>query len=116
VRLPHPSVRSCPTVRRVTAQHLRDRAQERRPTRCICGVDRDPEPHVGPNLARLIGYSYYVITDQWLHDDAPTYVNYIRLMHALAKDIDVSADALEFYLFEPGKRFAEMCDTDYWMP
>jgi hypothetical protein len=71
---------------------------------------------VSNRLARLTGYSYYVITDQWPHDDAKTYVNYVRLMHALAKDINVSADALEFYLFErPSQHFADACDAAYWV-
>ena len=67
-------------------------------------------------LARLTGYSYLVITDQWPHDDARTYVNYVRLMHATAAEIDVSADALEFYLFQPSERFAEVCDAEHWLP
>jgi hypothetical protein len=88
--------------------------------KAIAPMSRYPlilDTKVSTRLAQLTGYSSYVITEPWPHDDARTYENYVRLMHALAKDINVSADALEFYLFEdPSQRFAEACEAAYRVP
>jgi hypothetical protein len=68
----------------------------------------------------LTGFSYLAITSHWPDDDPRTYVNYVKLMHAIASRLGVSADSLERFFWRPATtrgdgRFGDICDEAYWL-
>ena len=63
---------------------------------------------VAESLTWLAGLrAYMVVSDVRPRDDAASYARYVRAMHRWARELDTSADILEFFLWREGrpKRF-----------